>query len=425
VQFILSSLQDAGFEAFVVGGCVRDAIRGVPPKDWDVATSATPSQTKALFARSVDTGIKHGTITVLLGGNGYEVTTYRIDGVYLDSRRPESVTFSTKIDEDLSRRDFTMNAIAYNPTNGFVDPFNGRDDIAKKVIRCVGNPTCRFNEDALRMLRAIRFAGVLGFTVDESALAAISKLRENLSHISAERIREELGKLLCSAYPQSLMLLEDTGLMPYVLRGHEYKGDLRAVIPQLAACPPDESMRLALFLSPSPKGTISPTTANLLRDLRYDNKTIKEATLYVEMLQKPLPNSRYEIKKLLRVVGQESLEKLLDLKAISSTKSKPKSPKIQETVESVRKEVQDIIANKECFTLRDLAVNGDDLAKAGIPPGKATGDTLEALLDVVMRNPSVNEKEILTSSSRYVSGIFYPNPTMTSAPSGFSPARLT
>ena len=411
VRFILSSLENAGFEAFVVGGCVRDAIRQVPPKDWDVATSATPSQTKALFARSIDTGIKHGTITVLLGRNSYEVTTYRIDGEYLDSRRPESVTFSRKIDEDLSRRDFTMNAIAYNPSRGFVDPFYGRDDIDKGIIRCVGDATCRFSEDALRMLRAIRFAGVLGFSVDESALNAITQLQENLSNISAERIREELGKLLCGAYPQALMLLENTKLLTPVLRGYEYVGDLCSVIPQITACPPDEAMRLTLFLcnafaidcatdatslppsisavSLDSKCMAMSRVAGILRDLRYDNKTIKHVTLYVDLLHAPLPHDRYGIKKLLRIVPHEIFENLLDLKAIHNKVLHLSA------IEDVRREAQDIISSNECFTLRDLAVSGNDLAQAGIRPGKAMGNALELLLDAVMRDPSANVKETL------------------------------
>ena len=189
VMQIISALELAGHEAFIVGGCVRDAARGVEPTDWDIATSALPERVKALFSRTFDTGIAHGTVTVLQDGQPFEVTTYRIDGEYLDARRPETVTFASEIEEDLSRRDFTINAVAYNPRRGFVDPFDGRGDISRGLIKCVGDAKKRFGEDALRMLRAVRFSAVLDFRVDDDAIFAISALRKNLANISAERIR--------------------------------------------------------------------------------------------------------------------------------------------------------------------------------------------------------------------------------------------
>ncbi|MDR0273038.1 MAG: CCA tRNA nucleotidyltransferase [Clostridiales bacterium] len=380
VELIISVLESVGHEAFIVGGCVRDIVRGAAPKDWDITTSAVPSEVKALFSRTFDTGIKHGTITVLLQKERYEVTTYRIDGEYLDNRRPSSVTFANKIEEDLSRRDFTINAIAFNPSKGFVDPFGGCGHIERGVIKCVGDSEIRFSEDALRMLRAIRFAAELGFSVDSDTLGAIAKLKENLSNISAERIREELTKLLCGAYPDALELLESTGLMYFALRERDYCGDLRSVVSQLALCPQDEHMRLALFFSHM-------DCEKILLNLKFDNKTQKVVSLFVKYLAVPISHDRYEIKKLLRVFSHNEFEKLLDLKILGGEP--------RELIAQISEEARDIFAKSECFTLRCLAVNGDDLADAGIPRGKIMGDALEKLLDAVMRDPSLNCKEKL------------------------------
>ena len=381
VRQIISTLEFNGYEAFVVGGCVRDMLRGVVPKDWDIATSATPQQTKALFSRTVDTGIKHGTVTVLLDKCPFEVTTYRIDGEYRDNRRPESVKFSGNIEEDLSRRDFTMNAIAYNETKGFVDPFNGRGDIEIRLIRCVGEASHRFAEDALRMLRAIRFAAVTGFSVDDEILLAISQLKQNLARISPERIREELGKLIRAPYPVALDMLCATGLMPFVLHGRDFLGDLGEIIRQLQACPVNEPMRLALFLLWSGE-----ECENILRDSRFDNKTIKEVSQYARLLPEPLPISRYEIKKILRILPQEYFENLLTLKSITEPSKE---------IESVRKEAQEILNDGECFTLKNLAINGKDLSQMGILPGETMGNILEKLLDEVMQDASQNVRNIL------------------------------
>ena len=380
VSQIIDTLISHGHEAYIVGGCVRDSIREVLPKDWDITTSARPSQVVVIFPRTFETGIKHGTITVLIGRQGYEVTTFRIDGTYLDSRRPENVTFTTNIEEDLSRRDFTMNAMAYNSSRGLVDPFGGQKDIEKKIIRCVGNADCRFGEDALRMLRAIRFAGELGFSVDEVALEAIIARRASLANISAERIREELARLINSIHVEAVSLLEATGLLPYVLVGHEYGGDLNRVISLLASCPPHVPMRMALFLAWSGE-----SCSKILRSLRFDNKAIREISSYVRMLPITIPLDRYEIKKNLRLMSPDTLENLLTLKSIIN-------PQDSEQLAAVRNEIWDIHAKNECYTLRDLSVDGKDLVAAAIPTGKAIGDKLDELLDAVMRDPQLNKQ---------------------------------
>ncbi|MCL2527807.1 MAG: CCA tRNA nucleotidyltransferase [Defluviitaleaceae bacterium] len=378
VSKIIDTLMSHGHDAYIVGGCVRDSIRGVLPKDWDITTSALPAQVLKIFPRTFETGIKHGTITVLINRQGYEVTTYRIDGEYLDNRRPDNVVFTTDIEEDLSRRDFTINAIAYNPASGYVDPHGGRGDIIKKIIRCVGNPIDRFGEDALRMLRAIRFAGQLGFIVDKPALDAIVKKQNTLANISVERIKAELTKLLASPHVEAVSLLVTTGLLPYTIVGHTYGGDIEEVITQLKECPPNEPLRLALFLGWSGK-----SCPEILRSLRFDNKTIREVSLYVSLLADKIPLDRYEIKKYLRQMLQASFENLLLLQSIIN-------PQEKERLAAVCKEARDIQAKNECYTLGDLSVKGEDLIAAGFPPGKAIGDKLEELLDMVMREPGLN-----------------------------------
>jgi len=382
---IINTLQLAGYESFAVGGCVRDTLRGVAPKDWDITTSALPTQIKTVFSRTVDTGIKHGTITVILGKNAYEVTTYRIDGVYLDNRRPTSVSFASRIEEDLSRRDFTMNAIAYNPTRGFVDPFDGQTDIDRKIIRCVGSAAQRFSEDALRMLRAVRFAGQLGFTVDKDAINAASKLRNNLTHISAERIRDELTRLICAPYPSAITLLCDTGLLPFTLFGRVFGGDVLHIIHQLENCPVYLPMRLALFLQ-----WTGDDCEKMLRDLRCDNKMIREVSQYVRLMPIPVPHSRYGIKKYLQHMTIDSLENLLTLQCIRG----------MEVPAAILDEACDIIALGEPFTIKDLAVNGDDLLSIGIPHGQRMGEILQMLLDLVMRDAHANKKAHLLDAAR-------------------------
>lgn len=439
VKHIISTLEAAGYAAYAVGGCIRDTIRNIAPKDWDIATSATPAQAKELFARTVDTGIKHGTITVLLDSLPYEVTTFRIDGEYLDSRRPQSVEFTASIVEDLSRRDFTMNAIAYSPAAGIVDPFDGQKDIEQKLIRCVGSPLLRFGEDALRMLRAIRFSATTGFCVDSEIIAAISALKSNLQNISPERIREELSKLITSPNPQAMNLLHETGLLPYVLHGREYDGDLAQVITWIEVCPPTETMRVALFLHRADNDI-----ENILRDLRYDNKSAKEISLYVKMLPTPIPHDRVQIKKLLRYIPQELLENLLTLQSIicsmppssasqigwyenllrkcfiltnsnAQTISVPQAASANEVetltpaaFENIRQEIADIIKSEECFTLPQLAIKGSDLAEIGILPGKEMGDMLEFLLDEVIHSPLSNTREILISIAVRKNGHKFP-----------------
>ena len=217
VKYIIETITEAGFEAYAVGGCVRDSVLGREPDDWDITTSASPYQIKELFPRTVDTGIQHGTVTVMLDKDGYEVTTYRIDGVYEDGRHPREVTFTPDLKEDLKRRDFTMNAMAYNGKTGLIDIFDGRKDMENRIIRCVGDPEERFREDALRMMRAVRFSAQLGYEIEAATETAITHLAENLKKISAERIQVELLKLLCAPYPGRIRSAYELGITKIIL----------------------------------------------------------------------------------------------------------------------------------------------------------------------------------------------------------------
>jgi len=392
---IIAALESKGHEAYIVGGCVRDSVLKQRPKDWDITTSALPDEVVGIFPKTFETGIKHGTVTVLINRCGYEITTFRIDGEYFDSRRPEQVTFTSNIIEDLSRRDFTVNAIGYNPRTGFIDPFEGQADITRKLIRCVGPPEHRFGEDALRMLRAIRFAGQLGFEVDKATLRAIADLASNITKISAERVREELTKLICSQNVHAIKLLESTGLLKHILP--TYKGNIDNTIDLLKGCPVNVPLRLAVFFEYDGQ-----ESNKLLRNLRFDNKTIRETFYYICMIHHDIFHDRYEIKKILRQIAQawdafrtpynsnrfcmpsSIFENLLLLKKIFY-------PVNEKMFSKILLEAKDILEKNECFTLADLSVTGDDLVANGIPPGKAVGEKLEELLDAVMRNPKLNK----------------------------------
>ena len=381
VSNILATLEGAGYEAFVVGGCVRDIIRGTQPTDWDITTSATPAQAKALFLRTVDTGIKHGTITVLFDGQHFEVTTYRIDGKYLDNRRPQAVTFASNIEDDLSRRDFTMNAIAYNPRTGFMDPHGGIADINARIIRSVGDAHLRFGEDALRMLRAVRFCGTTGFTIHPNIICAARALAGNLAYISPERVREELVKLVMSKNVAALDHLLDTGLLSHVLQGYSFGGDIANIISWLAAAPPHEAMRMAILLHWAQNDS-----EQMLRSMRFPLKFVREVTQYIKMLPTPIENNRYAIKKALRSTTQGMFANLISLKSIIYP---------QDNLADIAATAADIAQSGECINLHMLAINGNDIIATGITDGAQVGEKLEMLLDLVLQNPNMNTREQL------------------------------
>ena len=393
VNFILTTLQNHGHTGFIVGGCVRDALMGVSPTDWDITTSATPVEVKALFARTIDTGLQHGTVTVLIDKTPYEVTTYRIDGQYIDGRRPLSVEFVTDIVADLSRRDFTMNAIAYSPSTGFVDPFHGQVDINQRRICCVGDPVHRFGEDALRMLRAIRFSATTGFSVCHHVERAIGMLAQHIAQVSPERIRVELGKLLQGKNPAAAALLYHTGLLATIIGRNTTppKETWAQTLEWIAKCPPVEAMRLALFFHWAREGV-----AQMLRALRFENALVKETAHYVALLFEGIPTTDYHLKKWLRHIPKNMVENIFTLHTIVHPQNIPAIHLAQENLKQIK-------ATNGCYTLKDLAINGRHLAQMGLSQGQEIGEALELLLDFVLQHPEKNEKEVLENHWRQIS----------------------
>jgi tRNA nucleotidyltransferase (CCA-adding enzyme) len=425
---IIQILEEAGHEAYIVGGCVRDLLMGREPNDWDITTSARPKEVKALFKRTYDTGIAHGTVTVILNKDHFEVTTYRIESGYEDFRRPDEVVFVDEITEDLSRRDFTMNAIAYHPIRGFIDPYLGQQDILKGCIRTVREAEERFTEDALRILRAVRFSAQLGFEIVPETLAGIQSCKELLIHISKERIRDEFLKILISQRPQTLENLYCLGLLPYILpqfeaafttpqqHPHHCYDVAHHTIEAIKHIEPTPVLCLAALLHDIGKpmtltqdrdgtthfyGHVEASVKiakSVLKDLRLDNQTIKEVTTLIAYHDYHLSHEmdKITIKRLLSYMGEETFDKLLllqlaDAKAQHPDKLIAKITRINQT----RARKREIIENNECYSLKQLAITGKDLIDRGVTPGKQVGEMLENTLTYVLENPHRNRKELL------------------------------
>ena len=429
VNMIIKTIQAAGFEAYAVGGCVRDSILGRIPDDWDITTSAKPLDIKKIFKRTIDTGIQHGTVTVMIDKEGFEVTTYRIDGEYEDSRHPKEVTFTSNLREDLRRRDFTINAMAYNEEVGLVDIFGGISDIEKKTIRCVGDAKERFTEDALRMMRAVRFSAQLGYSIEDGTKEAIKELAPNLKNISAERIQVELVKLVVSNNPDYLKIAYETGITRQVLPEfdlcmetdqnnphHKYSVG-EHILHSMKHIEADKVLRLAMLFHDMGKpktrtqdeqgihhfyghNRISQEIANeVLRRLRFDNDTIHKvkALVYFHDYHPALTDK--SVRKFITKIGKELVPLYLrvqkaDVLAQSEYKRDEKLAKIEE----VSKIYDGIIERGECLSLKELAVNGKDLMDCGISPGKEIGEILEYFLEMVIADPSLNKKEILLNN---------------------------
>ena len=384
VSMIINRLLDAGFEAYSVGGCVRDALLSRVPYDWDITTSATPDKVKSIFHRTVDTGIKHGTVTVLVRSESFEVTTYRVDGKYLDGRHPESVSFTRSLTEDLLRRDFTINAMAYNDESGLVDPYGGEQDLAARIIRCVGDPMARFGEDALRMLRAIRFAACLSFTIEDATMAAIKELAASISAVSAERICAELCKLLTSDRPELISLLYDTGLSKYVMPGLDRvfesprKDDMLAALTRSGS---DKVVRWAILTH------FTGSAREIMRSLKFDNKTTDGVCLLTSRSDASYRDiSRSDLKKNMAVLGTELLPAWYDfLDALHG----------EDFSEGLRATSADILTKGECFRMSELDITGKDVLALGCPGGIVVGKVLGEILEKVIDDPSLNEREKL------------------------------
>ena len=423
---ILSLLNEAGYEAYIVGGCVRDALLGREPGDWDITTSASPMEVKTIFHRTVDTGIQHGTVTVLMGGESYEVTTYRLDGAYEDGRHPTEVTFTSSLAEDLRRRDFTINAMAWHPEKGLVDLFGGVQDLEQRIIRAVGVPAERFQEDALRIMRAVRFSAQLNFEIEEQTLSAIKDFAPRLDLISRERIRVELDKLLRSDHPEKFLTLSETGITagifpefdrmlatPQNNPWHMYNVGIHT-IEVMKAVPADGILRWSALLHDVGKLTTRTTdekgidhfyghakisadfARTFLRDLRFDNHTIDEVCLLVRWHDSWFDGSAKITRRVMSRVGADHFPSLL---AIARADARAKSPygwkRLEPLYDQVEERYREITAAGECTSLKTLAVSGKDLIAAGIKPGPEIGAALTLLLELVIEHPELNTKEDL------------------------------
>ena len=392
VKHIIDILTQNGYEAYAVGGCVRDSILGRVPGDWDITTSALPQQVKTLFRRTIDTGIQHGTVTIMLGKNGYEVTTYRIDGKYEDSRHPESVEFTPNLEEDLKRRDFTINAMAYNDENGIVDIFGGIDDIRNRIIRCVGNAHDRFTEDALRILRAVRFSAQLGFEIDKATKEAARELAPTLVKISRERIHTELNKLLLSDNPDYFSVVYELGVMKVIISELEgvNSGDidrLKVLIKRTKPCLPE---RYASLLSIIGKDK----TRAVLKGLKLDNATISMAVKLVEYLGITPALTEPQMRHYINEVGKEDALRVIDFNLAFASEGEYKG------YTDMRNICVTVLERGDCTSLKELRITGKLLMNSGFEAGKQLGGLLEELLLEVLDNPALNDTEYLLERAK-------------------------
>ena len=430
VKTILDTLKNSGYEAYIVGGSVRDATIGTTfPKDYDITTNALPQEIIKSFDKTIPTGIKHGTITVMINAVGYEVTTYRIDGEYLDNRRPSVVTFVSNLQEDLARRDFTINALAYNASDGLIDYFEGIEDLENKIIRAVGEPNKRFKEDALRMLRAIRFAASLDFDIEEKTMIAIKNNYNLISNVSNERIRDELCKMLISNNTtKAFKLLEDTKLLQVILpelqatvgfnqkNPNNDKDIFSHIMAVVEKCPPVLNIRMAgllhdiakpdcftmdesgigHFYGHDKKGVI--IAGKMLRRLKFDNESITEVEILVKEHMNILnPPTVISVKRLINRVSTKLIFDLFVLQRADALGSRFPQIRLDE-INEVEKQTIDIIESKVPLSIKELAISGKDLINEfSISPGIEIGSMLKFLLNIVLDNSEFNTKEKLLS----------------------------
>ncbi len=426
VQTALDTLCNAGYEAYIVGGCVRDALRGAAPHDWDCTTNAKPDEICACFRdfHVIETGLQHGTVTVVIEHMPIEITTYRIDGVYADHRRPDTVTFTDSLTDDLARRDFTVNAMAYHPDRGLIDPYHGADDLQANIIRCVGSPRDRFDEDGLRILRAMRFASVLDFTIEEGTANAVHAQKTLLHHISAERIDTELTKLLCGIGAERVLTdfadvlftvlpeLEPMHGFDQCNPHHDY--DVYAhTLKTVAACPPEPVLRWAALLHDSGKphtfttdehgghfyghAVVSKEIAGrALKAMKCDRRRYDRVLLLVDQHDLVMNGTEKQLKRIVRKLGDEAAEQLLLLHKADVTAQAAchRAQRIEES-DRLLAMLEKLREEDACMSLKQLAVTGGDLMSLGIPQGKAVGEMLNALLEAVIDGALPNERAAL------------------------------
>ena len=435
-KHIIETIQRAGFEAYIVGGCVRDSLLGREPEDWDITTSAKPWQIKEMFDRTIDTGIQHGTVTVMLDKEGFEVTTYRIDGKYEDGRHPREVIFTPSLIEDLKRRDFTINAMAYNEEGGLIDVFGGLRDMEEKTIRCVGDPKERFSEDALRIMRAIRFSAQLGYGIEKRTKEAIRVMSPALKGISAERIQVELVKLIISPHPDYLREAYETGVTKVILPEFDQAMDTPQNHPHhkynvgehtlaaLIQTEPDRILRLSVLLHDIGKPSTLSTdekgenhfyghasvgaqmAEKILKRLRFDNDTISQVSKvvrYHDYGNEWDPDMRM-VRRAVNKIGQDVFPLLFPIKRadILAQSGYLQAEKL-ERLEKWHMLYQEVLKQRQCVSLKDLAVTGSDLIALGMKPGRKLGEALQGLLELVMEDPELNQKEkLLQEAEKYI-----------------------
>lgn len=426
VKFIIKTIKEAGYEAYAVGGCIRDSLLGKKPSDYDITTSADPVTVKGLFRRTIDTGIQHGTVTVMLKSNGYEVTTYRIDGVYEDNRHPKEVSFTSSLREDLLRRDFTINAMAYNDEDGLVDLFDGQQDMSDGIIRCVGVPHERFSEDALRIMRAVRFSAQLGYEIEESTREAMALLAPNLKDVSAERIQVELVKLMCSNHPDKLRDAYELGLTNVFLpefnrmmettqnNPHHCYTVGEHTIKAICEVENDKYLRLTMLFHDMGKPYVKTTDENgidhfhghaklscemskeVLRRLKFDNDTIKTVSKLSLLHDDNIDISKKAVRRAANRIGVELFPMLLKVrKADTLAQSMYKREEKLNVLSKVSEIYEEILRDNDCMTLKDLNINGSDLIELGYQKGPMLGEELNRILEKVLDEPNLNTTETL------------------------------
>ena len=439
VQRIIHRLQTHGYEAYAVGGCVRDGLLGREPHDWDITTSALPEQVKQVFAHTIDTGIEHGTVTVRMDHESFEVTTYRVDGAYDDARHPNEVRFTPSLAEDQLRRDFTINSMAYNDEQGLMDPYGGYEDLHAGVIRCVGVPMDRFGEDALRIMRAVRFAAQLDFTIDEETREAARTLAPNLRRISAERVREELMKLITSPHPQRLREAWELGITAVVLPEFDAMMQQSQTGPHhddtvgehtlkaMQAIRPEPALRLTMLLHDCAKPQTAVKEASsseaaiwafpghaeageilagqIMRRLKFDRRTMDLVRVLIRHhswdIEKDMSLLHEDREILIRrkasAIGKEIFPLLLEVKRadLLSQKEDEEQRRRLSVLDQTEQTFRQILERGDCLSLKELAVTGSDLIGLGAKPGRGIGQILERLLSEVLEDPSRNRRGTL------------------------------
>ena len=392
VRYIINKIYENNYEAYIVGGCVRDAILGFEPNDYDITTSASPNTIQEIFKdfKCIETGIEHGTVSVVIEDEIFEITTYRIEGEYKDHRRPDKVDFTDRLEEDLKRRDFTINAMAYNEKKGLIDLFGGKEDLNNKIIKTVGNPYDRFNEDGLRMIRAIRFSSKLNFTIEKETLKAIYDKSFIINNISLERITDEFTKIILSDKPENIKYLFETKLLKYLnISNEDDIGKLKQFYNEIVILKKinkNLEKRLALLDYIVEKNNIN--CKSFCNELIYSKKIIKNHNIILTLLKNIEIDhlDKVEIKKILSGVDRNLLEEYLDISRIIYDKEK----KVDEIIDIL----SEIEENNECYIIKNLKVNGRDIMSLGYK-NKEVGEVLNYLLEIVIEDYTLNKKDVL------------------------------